>query len=528
MSRNRWVPGLVGVLGLLVVLASPGAASARGGTSAEAALPALTGELSDATLSGATVDPPSPECTPRSTPIAQGPATLVADTVVPNTGGRLLHVVLDSPAMGADVNNYVLLPENYDPSGATRYPVLYLLHGAAGSYVDWIDSGDAESLIDSTSASDHLAPFITVMPDGGSWGFYSDWYGENAATSSSTPPPAYTTYDIHELIPWIDANFPTIPSRRYRAIAGLSMGGFGSMSYAARYPDLFSVAGSFSGAVDTDLDYPIGNEGLTAISAGFTGGTLNACVWGDPITDDVNWRAEDPTYLASNLENTDLFVASGDGVPGPYDDADSDAAGSVEAVIWQMNKAFVANLSSNDIPYTSYFYGPGTHSWPYWQRDLVHFLPLMEDAFAHPTATPPRVPFSYRTDQTTFTQWGWQFATDNPATEFTYLSDVDRTGLEAIGSGTLSVRTPALYRPHTAYVVTVQTTENSVGSGAQLATGGATADTTTKTVESSAAGELSFGVDLGAPRDVQQMRFAADGDPPSNWDRADVTIQRAG
>src|SRR5258708_4766999 len=79
----------------------------------------------------------------------------------------------------------------------------------------------------------------------------------------------------------------------------------------ARYPDLFTVAGSFSGAVDPDVSYPVGPAELTALSAGFTGGQVEICVWGDWQTQDVHWRGGNPTYLAENLRHTALYIASG-------------------------------------------------------------------------------------------------------------------------------------------------------------------------------------------------------------------------
>jgi S-formylglutathione hydrolase FrmB len=472
---------------------------------------------------GATaVDPPSAECTARTAPISQAPATLSSETVMPGTDGRLLHVILNSPAMGTTVNNYVLLPPGYNPTAKTRYPVLYLLHGADGSYKDWVDNG-VQSLIDTESAADQLKPFITVMPDGGLWGFYSDWYGSDLDGDTPNPPPAYATYDIHELIPWIDQNFRARTARRYRSIAGLSMGGFGTMSYASRYPDLFSVAGSFSGAVDIDADYPAGSEGLNALSPIFTDAPPEECVWGDAVTDNVNWRTVDPTYLASNLSNTSLFVASGDGEPGPYDTTSTYADGSVEAVIWYMNQQFTDALGNAGIPYTSYFYGAGTHSWPYWLRDLQHFLPLMENAFAHPVATPPEVPFNYRTDLSDFTVWGWQFATDHPATEFTYLEGVDRAKLEAIGSGTLTVTTPRLYKRDRDYTITVSDSSGSAAS--QTVPSTSIPAQAVSTVKSSATGTLTFAVDLGTGHDVQQLTFNSNDAPPARWTHAVVSIR---
>lgn len=484
---------------------------------------AVLGAL-DAPSVTAAVSPPSPECIARSAPISQSPATLVSETVVPDTGGRLLEVVLGSPAMGVSMDNYVLLPKGYDPSGHTRYPVLYLLHGSGGSYKDWIDNG-VQSLIDTATKADGLEPFVTVMPDGGAWGYYSDWYGEDVGSASRALPPAYATYDIHELIPWMDANFPVRADRRYRAVAGLSMGGFGSMSYAARWPDLFGVAGSFSGAVDTDLWYPAGGEILNAASPAFTAGPPAECVWGDPVTDDVFWRAADPTYLASDLGPVRLFVASGNGVPGPYDsltNLGTYVGADVESYIWDMNRKFAAALESAGVPFTSYFYGPGTHAWAYWLRDLRHFLPIMQRAFIDPSPAPPEVPFTYRTASSRFTIWGWHFESDRRAREFTYLSGVWRSGLDLIGSGKLLVRSPALYRPRTRYRLTVATSHPST-----LPARGDSTALSTRTVVSNAHGELAFVVDLGPAHRVQQMHFSQSGTPPGGWTHADVTITKS-
>jgi hypothetical protein len=140
----------------------------------------------------------------------------------------------------------VLLPGGYASSGERRYPVLYLLHGSVDDYRSWTDKGDAEHLTAGL-------PMIVVMPDAGSGGFYSDWYNNGAGG-----PPEWETYHVRELIPWIDAHYRTIASRAGRATAGLSMGGFGAMTYPSRHSDLFVAAASFSGAVNTNDFQPTG------------------------------------------------------------------------------------------------------------------------------------------------------------------------------------------------------------------------------------------------------------------------------
>jgi S-formylglutathione hydrolase FrmB len=77
-------------------------------------------------------------------------------------------------------------------------------------------------------------------------GWYSDWKGETDGHFA----PQWETYHITQLVPFIDANFNTIKNRSGRAIAGASMGGFGALKYAGRFPGVFSAVGSFSGGTD--------------------------------------------------------------------------------------------------------------------------------------------------------------------------------------------------------------------------------------------------------------------------------------
>jgi S-formylglutathione hydrolase FrmB len=156
---------------------------------------------------------------------------------------RLVELKFQTPALSGDTNVRVLLPTGYDPSRLERYPVLYLLHGSADDYRSWTDKGDAERLTAGL-------PLIVVMPNAGNGGFYSDWFNHGAGG-----PPEWETYHVGQLIPWIDAHYRTVASRRGRATAGLSMGGFGAMTYPARHPGMFVAAASFSGAVNSN-EYP--------------------------------------------------------------------------------------------------------------------------------------------------------------------------------------------------------------------------------------------------------------------------------
>ena len=194
----------------------------------------------------------------------------------------------------------VLLPAGYRSQPERRYPVLYLLHGASGDQTLDHRQGDAEALT-------AKLPLIVVMPDGGRGGFYTNWFNNGAGGE-----PRWEDWHIKRLIPYVDSHYRTRATRSERAIAGLSMGGFGTFSYAARHPDLFTAALSLSGAVDTDarfarrhrLDLRLGRRDRPA-----------RC--GAPRdTEEVRWRAHNPADLAENLRGLALWLRTGNGQPG--------------------------------------------------------------------------------------------------------------------------------------------------------------------------------------------------------------------
>jgi diacylglycerol O-acyltransferase/trehalose O-mycolyltransferase len=452
---------------------------------------------------------PSPECTPRTTAVPDGPARLVQDKTVSGYSGRLHDLTLYAPALSGYVHVDVLLPRGYSARPDSRYHALYLLHGSGGSYTDWVGHGASQILATGYSAA-NLPPAIVVMPDGGLEGYYTDWYGRDVDQPNEGPPPGWATFDLDELIPYIDSHYRTIASRSGRAIAGLSMGGFGATSLPARRPDMFAAAGSFSGADDIDYDYPYENALLYGTNPAFTGGAPDLCIWGDALTERVHWEAVDPTYLAGNIAPVDLFLASGDGTPGPYDSvapgtlADTLGAAATEADIWSMNQGFVAALDQAGVSHTDYFYGSGTHSWPYWERDLAHFLPFLARAWAHPKPAPRT--FDYRSESSSFSLWGWSFRTAGGVAEFTYLAGVGRGGLTVSGSGTLRVITAPLYPPGSRWIITAARNR--------------------RVLKASRTGRLSFPIELGPANAAQQTSFPSDGAAPSGWTTVNARIIR--
>jgi S-formylglutathione hydrolase FrmB len=296
---------------------------------------------------------PEPTATPApapatSTPVAGAAATVIAER---RAGPRLVDLRVRSRALGTTARVRLLTPAGWRGSrGTRRWPVLVLLHGCCDSYRSWSHFTDIARL-------PALRRVLVVMPEGGAVGFYSDWRDG----------PGWETFHTRELPALLAARFGAGPRR---AIAGLSMGGLGALDYAARHPGAFAAAASFSG-----LLHPLGD-------AGWIVGLLSAntpdpdAVWGDPREDRATWAAHDPAELAARLRGTALFVAAGDGRPGPLDPAGA-RRDLIEPVVEGESRAFVARARAAGVPVRSDFYGPGTHRWPYWQRELHRALPLL-------------------------------------------------------------------------------------------------------------------------------------------------------
>ena len=140
---------------------------------------------------------------------------------------------LTSKLMAREMPYRVILPYGYSTNSIDRFPVIYLLHGLTGHFNNWTEKTKLASY-----AFRHN--FIIVTPEGND-GWYTD--------SASTPNDKYESYIVKELIPEIDKNYRTLADRKNRAIAGLSMGGYGSLKFGLKYPEMFALAGSFSGAL---------------------------------------------------------------------------------------------------------------------------------------------------------------------------------------------------------------------------------------------------------------------------------------
>jgi diacylglycerol O-acyltransferase/trehalose O-mycolyltransferase len=289
--------------------------------------------------------PPAAYQTPTPNAAARIVATRRIDT-------RTRDITVDSPAVGKQVKVRLLLPADFATS-TRRWPVLYLLHGCCDSYVSWTRSTDIEKLTGK-------AGMIVAMPDGGAVGFYSDWLVG----------PKWETFHTVELPELLASNYRASDRR---AIAGLSMGGLGALGYAARHPGSYASAASFSGIVHTRLSKQESQGYLGLVQSQ---GEDPAALWGDPTTDVDVWREHNPYDLAAQLKAIPIFVSAGNGQRGPLDKPGA-GVDEIEQSIGAENKAFASRLRELGAGAQIDLYGPGTHNWVYWQRELHKAWPMI-------------------------------------------------------------------------------------------------------------------------------------------------------
>lgn len=304
---------------------------------------------------------------------ASAPAALVT--------GTLDTVTFWSQALGTNKSYVVWLPPSYNDSTFRSYSVAYYLHGLWGRETDWSTLGSIHTTLDSLVAAG-MPEFIVVMPDGDdSW--YTTWnsLGDYAGCRSSfipadhvgdtvdsycVPWPHYDDYIAYDLVQAVDGTFRTLAHREYRAIAGLSMGGYGAVSLALRYPHVYRAAVSHSGVLSPRFDtHPFVAPPRYADMAQIES------AWGERLwplltpafgRDSSGWIARDPVHMAERALNR---IKSAN-LEFYFD------VGTEDGLIDQ-NKALHWEFARLGLPVTYAEY-PGKHDWPYWRAHAVESM----------------------------------------------------------------------------------------------------------------------------------------------------------
>jgi len=149
------------------------------------------------------------------------------------TGKVYDMLTMESKILNMDRKYAIYLPPDYE-SSERSYPVLYLLHGAGDDQTGWVQFGEVLHIADKAILEGSATPMIIVMPDGNTKqrGYFNDPKNEWR----------YEDFFFEEFMPYVEATYRIKGEKRYRAIAGLSMGGGGTFMYALHHPELFSSA----------------------------------------------------------------------------------------------------------------------------------------------------------------------------------------------------------------------------------------------------------------------------------------------
>lgn len=282
---------------------------------------------------------------------------------------RCFEVDIPTPAdvVVTNTRTRIILPTGYDEDKSHRWPVLYLLHDAPGDYSSWTVQGQVYAAIKDL-------PVIAIMPDGGGGdpGWYSDWHDGSYQ---------WQTYHMEVMLPYLESHLRVL-GNGHRAIAGPSMGGYGSMRYSSAYPGRFTAAAGFSGAVDFLHWEQL--SALYAFLASFSGVTPGQAIWGDPVQNYSRWQEQDPGTQVAQLLDTKIYLTSGNGMPGgPHDNLPQGLPEyAIEPFLLTMNQSLADTLAAAGVEHETWFYGPGFHNWPYYRDAFAWALPKLMAAIA--------------------------------------------------------------------------------------------------------------------------------------------------
>jgi diacylglycerol O-acyltransferase/trehalose O-mycolyltransferase len=339
-----------------VVLFSVALAASACGAPDSSTPAATTHESAHATTPAPTASPTAPPTAPPTATPGAAAHVLSVTTV----DDRVVDLQVESPSIGTAVVR-LILPEQFEEQPDTRWPVLFMFHGATSSPSDWVD-------IQASPAMEEMSDVLVVMPDAGVVGFYSDWWNHGFGG-----PPAWETFHLVELPALLESEWHAGDTR---AALGVSMGGYGAFEYATRRPGFFAAVASISGLLAPSHD-PRQIQGLVGSFADDADD-----LWGDPEAQASIWAAHDPTVNAEALAGTALFLSYGNGRPGELNP--DEAFDPIEAWIAPENDLMVQRLASLNIEATVDAYGPGTHSTPYFVREFERAVPLLSAAL-HPS-----------------------------------------------------------------------------------------------------------------------------------------------
>ena len=264
---------------------------------------------------------------------------------------RVEEKTIHSEILNADRNYTVYLPAGYANNTDKQYPVLYLLHGMNGTNKDWAGRGHLQDVMDQLRAAGEVCDMIIISPNAGGnigegvWNGYFDMEGW-----------AYERFFFEEFLPAVEKEYRIKGDKASRAIAGLSMGGGGSTSYAQRHADMFCACYAMSALMHLDAPQTQAPRDEKDKMWHLTKSVNKlSCV-------DYVANADDKTKEA--LRTVAWYVDCGD-----------------DDFLFECNMNLVLAMRKAGVPYQLRV-RDGGHTWEYWHSALYDALPFVSRIFA--------------------------------------------------------------------------------------------------------------------------------------------------
>lgn len=264
-------------------------------------------------------------------------------------GGNVKESIrFKSSILGKDVAYSIYLPDDYETSNR-NYPVLYLLHGWTDDEASWIQMGDMKRIADQAIHENLAVDMIIVMPNA-----WETWY-----VNSFDGKERYEDMFFEELIPEIEKSYRARPLKQYRAIAGLSMGGYGALLYSLRHPDAFVACAPLSAAIYTD-------EIMEKNKDNYRGDLFNKLYGKGNVTD--HWHSNSVIHLLESLKEENrpkvyYYMDCGD-----------------EDTLLHGNNLIHEIMQKKGIKH-EFRVRDGGHTWTYWRTALPEVLRFISKQF---------------------------------------------------------------------------------------------------------------------------------------------------
>ncbi|MCB9278164.1 MAG: esterase family protein [Lewinellaceae bacterium] len=262
-------------------------------------------------------------------------------------------IVMDDLSMTSKILNMerkyaIYLPPDYATSKRS-YPVLYLLHGAGDDQTGWVQFGEVLHITDQAISEGTATPMIIVMPDAdtGQRGYFNDPKGNWR----------YEDFFFEEFMPFIEKTYRIKGQKRYRAVAGLSMGGGGSFMYALHHPELFSSACPLSASTG-----PLSLEDAKSwLSRRATVAYTDSEI--ESYYNQYSALALLETVKTDDVKSVRWYIDCGD-----------------DDFLYEGNALVHIAMRKKEIKH-EYRVRDGAHNWTYWREALPVVLSFVSDAF---------------------------------------------------------------------------------------------------------------------------------------------------